>query len=133
MFSLESVPSAGGESSLSASLRPLARRAALPEPPHVALANTSLEPKAIAAFTRRYGPIVEPISSFAGDGPRNLFSDADLPFTTKDLLSLGADEAVQETFSFSPNDFAEKQDCLRLAWRGERTALASLKTGCGSR
>jgi len=69
MFSLERVPSARGESSLSASLRPLARRAALPEPPHVALANTSLEPKAIAAFTRRYGPIVEPISSFAGDGP----------------------------------------------------------------
>lgn len=127
-----------------------ARRFAYPEPPpHVALANASLEPKSIVAFTKRYGPIAEPSATFAA-GVRELRSDGTVKewpdvgrpypgpkkgsdaahlFTPPNLLSLGMDEAVRESFSFSLNDFAKRQDRLRLAWRGERTAIQVLRQG----
>lgn len=125
-----------------------AKRSVDPDaPPHVALANASLESKAIAAFTKRYGPITEPSVSYAagvrelrGVGTVQEWPDAGRPypgpqkgsdaahlFTPPNLLSLGMDQAVRESFSFSRNYFAERQDRLRLAWRGERTAIAMLR------
>jgi hypothetical protein len=109
------------------------------EPPHVALANALMEPKAVVAFTRKYGPVVEPSSRYAdhvsrgSDGAVHYVEgragDAARALTPQDLLSLGADDAVRESFSLSINDFGERQDRLRLAWRGERTALEVLRQG----
>jgi hypothetical protein len=103
---------------------------AWPEAPHVALANSTLKPNAVLAFTRRYGPINEPEIRLAEGvralGARGLF-DAATVLTPEKTRNLGMDGAVHETFSFSLHDFAELQDQIRLAWRGDRTALGVLR------
>lgn len=111
-----------------------ARRTGYPEPPpHVALANASVESKSIVSFTQRYGPISTPTSTFAQGRSRvrvrGQASDTAVALTPDNLLSLGSDDDVRETFSFKLNEFAERQDRLRLAWRGERTALEILREG----
>jgi hypothetical protein len=102
-------------------------------PPHVALANVSPEPKSIVAFTKRYGPVSPPTSVFARGHSQardpGRASDAAVALTPDNLLSLGSDDDVRETFSFTLNEFAERQTRLRLAWREERTAIAELRQG----
>jgi hypothetical protein len=103
-------------------------------PPHVAFANLSLEPRAVSAFTKTYGPISVPIAQYA-DGVRGLREDGQVgslgggtidPSLLNTLLSHGGDEAVRETFAFSIDDFRELQTRFRLAWRGERTIIQTI-------
>ncbi|MGA2743895.1 MAG: hypothetical protein ABSE44_04290, partial [Candidatus Sulfotelmatobacter sp.] len=104
------------------------------EPPHIALAKTSLTQGSISAFTKRYGPIADPSRAFApglrrikGGAFHPVTHDAALAVSPQNLLSLGADSAVSETFTFSINEFAEKKDRLLLAWRGDRLAIEVLR------
>jgi hypothetical protein len=107
-----------------------AKPSAWPEAPHVALANSTLKPNTVLAFTRRYGPINEPeirlVEGVRALRPRGPF-DAATVLTPEKARNLGMDGAVHETFSFSLHDFAELQDRIRLAWRGDRTALGVLR------
>jgi hypothetical protein len=97
-------------------------------PPHVAFANLSLEPRAVSAFTKKYGPISMPSAQYA-DGVReliegevrNLGGETIDPSRLAKLLSLGGDVAVHETFAFSIDDLRKLQADFRLAWRGERS------------
>lgn len=109
-----------------------AKPSAWPEAPHVALANSPLKASAVAAFTKKYGPLIEPAIRFA-DGVRRIgaggLTDTATELTPQKARRLGMDGALHETFSFSLHDFAEAQDRIRWAWRGERTALTTLRQG----
>ena len=102
-----------------------ARRSGWPEPPHVALANMTVEPKAVLAFTKTYGPIEYP-SVAPAPGVRYL-TGAPSQDDLYQSLNLGMDEWVSEAFSFPLGDFEQVQMRLRLAWRGERTSLELLR------
>lgn len=76
-------------------------------PPHVALANLSLSPQAIASFVRRYGVLGDIVGTVGEAG------------TKESSQSVG--------FTLSPSFVSEAQRLLRLAWRGDRSALLQVE------
>jgi hypothetical protein len=74
-------------------------------PPHVALANLNLNPQAIASFVRKYGV---------------------LEGTIKTVVE-SAHGASPLSFTVNTNFVREAQSILRLAWRGDRSALLQVE------
>jgi hypothetical protein len=73
--------------------------------PHVALANLNLNPQAIAAFVRKYGVLEGTIKT----------------------VSESAHEASPLSFTVNADFVREAQSILRLAWRGDRSALLQVE------
>jgi hypothetical protein len=101
------------------------------KPPHVALANASLEPKAISAFTKTYGPIArtrdhisdERVAVVEGDRLPHPIADTDEHRIDR-ALTLGYPK-VEQSFDFDFHEFEARRNFLRLAWRGDLSSLRS--------
>jgi len=76
-------------------------------PPHVALANLSLNPQAIASFIRKYGTL------------------GDIVGTEGQADTEGSSQSV--SFILNPSFVGDMQSILRLAWRADRSALLQIE------
>jgi hypothetical protein len=98
-------------------------------PPHVALANMTLEPRVLEAFSRRYGIFGEVkvdysnrLRKLSAEGPRRLLP-GEMEETPSELLNVHGASLVDQNFTTTISEFAEGQTLLRLAWLGDRGML----------
>lgn len=100
-------------------------------PPHLALANALLEPKAVSAFTKTYGPIAgtkdhvsdERHAAVGEDGKAHPIGDNEELRIDK-ALTFGYPE-VEQSFSFDFHEFEARRNFIRLAWRGDLSSMRS--------
>ncbi len=93
-------------------------------PPHIVLANMSLEPRALEAFSRKYGILGEVKLDYSD---RYRVSSGKLESTPEELLHSGIAELVTQRFITTSSEFEGAQSLLRLAWLGDRSNLRVLR------
>jgi hypothetical protein len=94
-------------------------------PPHVALANMTLEPRMLEAFSRRYGVLGEVRVSYSDTYKAS--HHGEFESTPTELLNVGVEVMVEQTFAMDTSEFAEAQKLLRLAWLGDRGMLRTVE------